>query len=354
RAAYAGVAVRYWGLVFPQVRRELTRWRSQALAVPDPTLRQHALESLNAKRAHVEGSALFAATSRTLRLEVIRFVTAYQIIFDYVDTVSESAKGLKQSQLLHHSLLEAVDPAAPIVDHYGDHHNQDDGGYLAELVGACRRWSASLPSYETVRPRVTHLTELVYEVQSRHNTGGREAAAQLKQWAAEQTWLPAELEWWEVCCAASSTLAVCALVSSAAGASRTDESLEQLETAYLPWICALNVLLDSVVDQQEDVTARQLNYTDQYRSPEEATERLDLVAARAMESARRLPDPALHVVVVSGIVGLYASHSGVRRQGLEPVMRRLVRTVGPLGRLICWIFKLKRAAQAVGRRRRPE
>ncbi|MGA2165352.1 MAG: hypothetical protein ABSH36_12895, partial [Solirubrobacteraceae bacterium] len=54
---FAGAAQRYWLRVFPRVCREVGQWRGRAGAIPDPVLRQSALENLQTERMNLDGAA---------------------------------------------------------------------------------------------------------------------------------------------------------------------------------------------------------------------------------------------------------------------------------------------------------
>src|SRR5829696_8568879 len=81
---------RYCAIVLPCARRELRAWRRRALAIPDPALRAHACATLRDEHANAEGAALLASTAPPeRRAEVVRLLVAYQVMYDYLDTLTE-------------------------------------------------------------------------------------------------------------------------------------------------------------------------------------------------------------------------------------------------------------------------
>src|SRR6185312_6465001 len=90
-AAIAGILAVYWLSVFPTVRRELARWRKLAAAIPDPFVRELALGTLENEEGLAEGAAIFATLvpDRAGRSRLVRLLVAWQVAYDYLDTVGE-------------------------------------------------------------------------------------------------------------------------------------------------------------------------------------------------------------------------------------------------------------------------
>ena len=87
--AFAAAATSYWLSVFPVVRREIARLRERASAIPDPVLRELALQALE-KRGNMEGAAAFATlVPRPRRRAVVRALVAFQAAYNYVDMLAE-------------------------------------------------------------------------------------------------------------------------------------------------------------------------------------------------------------------------------------------------------------------------
>src|SRR6267142_2766259 len=137
--ALLGAATRelLWGL--RAVSRELDCWRTRAFRIPDAPIREDALRSIAHKRENAVGAALFWILPRRRDLNLLRLLVAYQVVWDFLDSVNEHAAraGTANGRQLHKALIEAVDPAAPISDYYRYHPWREDGGYLRTLVETC-------------------------------------------------------------------------------------------------------------------------------------------------------------------------------------------------------------------------
>ena len=143
--AFAAAATSYWLSVFPVVRREIARLRERASAIPDPVLRELALQALE-KRGNMEGAAAFATlVPRPRRRAVVRALVAFQAAYNYVDMLAEQPCEdlVANGRRLHEALSVAVASGAQAagtqpVDYYEHHPQCEDGGYLDEMVQRCR------------------------------------------------------------------------------------------------------------------------------------------------------------------------------------------------------------------------
>jgi tetraprenyl-beta-curcumene synthase len=162
--AFAGAALHYWLTVFPLIRRETRRWAKRAEEIPDPVLRRIALETQRAERGNHEGAGAFATfVPLRRRAVVVRAVVAYQLAYDYADSLAElpAADRVANGRALHEALHAALSPGTPHPDYYRHHERRDDGGYLGTLVDACRLAVESLPSWPEVAGRARAMARLV-------------------------------------------------------------------------------------------------------------------------------------------------------------------------------------------------
>lgn len=339
--------------VLPRAAVELARWERRAAAIPNPELRRQALASLRAKRFHAEGGSVFAAAGPAHGGRLTGFIVAFQTASDYLDnlcdrSVSRDGDDFRQ---LHRALEDAVDPAAPPADYYALHPNREDGGYLRELVEACRRHAGALPGFAAVQGEVRRLIALYVDLQVFKHVAPGEREALLRRWYARERPADEDLHWWEFGAAAGSTLAVFALLAEAAAGEPAPGAAARLRRAYFPWVCGLHILLDYWIDQAEDAEGRDLNFIRHYAGPGEVRRRLRLFHRRARGRVARLPQPALHTLVVDGLLGLYLSDDKVAAQGLDGVARELLRGAGPRARALHALCAARRRASR--RRRAP-
>src|SRR5690242_5993982 len=103
-----------WGLRGASL--ELDAWRARAAAIPSAEIRDDALKSLDTKRGHADGAALFWTLPRRRDPALLRLLVRYQVIWDFLDCVNERAaeRGTRNGRQLHLALVEALDPGAPI------------------------------------------------------------------------------------------------------------------------------------------------------------------------------------------------------------------------------------------------
>ncbi|HEV7527994.1 MAG TPA: DUF2600 family protein, partial [Solirubrobacteraceae bacterium] len=76
-----------WGL--RAVSRETHTWQVRARSIPDAAIRDDALSSIERKRGHTDGAALFWILPRQRDPNLLRLLVAYEIIWDFLDCVNE-------------------------------------------------------------------------------------------------------------------------------------------------------------------------------------------------------------------------------------------------------------------------
>ncbi len=314
-AAFAHAAFVYWLAVFPRVRGELRCWRRHAQAIPDPELRRCALRTLDDEGGNLEGAAAFAAFAVAgSRPNVIRATVAFQAIYDYVDSLVElpAADPVANGRALHQALDAALAPRGRHPDYYACHPRTEDGGYLCALVERCREALAALPAYDAVEQPARRAVARMVAYQSLiHARPGRDAERALQGWAKGITPAGSELRWWETAAAGASSLLVFALIAEAARPGTPSSGTLALEAAYFPWIGALHVLLDSLVDQSADVAAGHHSLVAHYATPAETAARMSWIARSAREQIDALERPTPHLLLLVAMACFYLSSATV-------------------------------------------
>jgi tetraprenyl-beta-curcumene synthase len=335
-----------WGL--RAVSREIHIWRERARMIPDAAIRADALNSIERKRGHTDGAALFWILPRRRDLNLLRLLVDYEIIWDFLDSVNErgAAEGPANGRQLHLALAEALDPGAPISDYYRYHPWRDDGGYLCALVEACRRGCDTLPCYGRVASLVAREARRAQVLALNHDTDpdGRDAA--LKQWAAGEFRGCYDCSWFELSGAASASLTVHAFLALAAEPACTDADIVRTSAAYFPWLSATTTMLDSYVDQVEDALNGDHRYIAHYPSRAVASDRVCELLTRSVLQARELRDGHRHAVIASCMVAMYLSKDSARTPAMRAGTASLVRAGGSLTRLLLPILRLWRIAFA--------
>jgi tetraprenyl-beta-curcumene synthase len=347
---FARAAGSYWLSVFPSLRCELRYWQARAQEIDDPLLRHLALDAQRVKRRSLEGAAAFAAfVPRSAQRPVITALTTYQVIFDYLDTLTEqpNADPIGNGRQLNQALIEALEPESSGVDcDYYAHHGNDDNGYLEGLVEACRAALVLLPSYATNLTPVRRATKRIVTYQSLNHGDGSQSHEAFARWAREETKPSTGLRWWETGAAAGSSLAVLALISAAADPALTQPDADALDVAYYPWIGALHTLLDSLIDYQEDTAAEgQRSLIDYYTSPTELAERLKMIATEAVRHAKMLPHAYNHAMILAAMASFYLSDPQATAPHARLAKQQVLATMGGLARPTMLVMKARQGAK---------
>lgn len=333
-----------WGL--RAVSRETRGWHAAAQTIPDARLRTDALSSLEGKRGHADGAALFTILPRRREPQLLRLLVAYETMIDYLDEVSERHPTQTDGVQLHHALEDALDPDAPLRDYYQHHPWRDDGGYLVALVQACRGGCRALPSFERVRPLLRRETRRALVLGMNHDPDAGRRDATLREWAAIECPDDGEFAWFELSGAASATLLIHALLTLAVDPALDERETAQVYAAYWPWISLATTMLDSYVDQADDACAGHHSYLAHYTDSEAALLRLRETITRSCGVAGALPNGHRHLVIVGCMMALYLSKPAARAPHTRATTCELVRTGGSLVRLLLPMLRVWRAAYA--------
>jgi tetraprenyl-beta-curcumene synthase len=344
---FTGAAARYWLNIHPHVRRELRHWRDRAQAIPDPALRRLALTTQLQERGNLEGAAAYAVLApRSQCVCVVRALVAFQAIYDYADTLAEqpSADPVGNGRELHRALASALDPGAGHSDYYAHSLLKDDGGYLRELVEACRDAFAALPAHASLAaPAQGAVARIVaFQALAHGDEGGQtDAWRAFSRWAAGQIPRETELKWWETAAGAASSLLVLALIAAAAEPSICDRDGAAIERAYFPWIGALHLLLDSLIDRADDVRAGRYSLVEHYASPRELADRLQAITVQALRAVQALPNSAEHELILAAMASFYLSQPAARTPAGAPAKAEILATLGARATLTMWLFRLR-------------
>lgn len=259
--AFAAATRAYWLEVWPFLRSETQRWIKCAEAIPDQTLRHVALDALRLKRGNLEGAVAFAALARgRYRLSSARAMAAYEAAFDYLDYLCEmpSDDPPTNCRQLSQALIVAVQPGRKHEDYFAHHSLKGDGGYLHALVDTCQTALGSLPARPAVEEDLVRISSRLANFQSLNHGDANGSHNAFLDWASSEAAhhrrhdRGPELSWWEVGAAGGSSLAAFALIAAATDPGTGPAHAAAIDDAYFPWIGAVNSLLDSVVDRQED------------------------------------------------------------------------------------------------------
>jgi tetraprenyl-beta-curcumene synthase len=294
-----------WGV--PAVIGELRAWRVHATEIPDQIIRRDALEALDRKRGNTHGAALFWTLPRARSHCLLRLLVTYQVMWDFLDCASESGAGAGQANgwQLHLALVDALDPSRPISDYYALHPWCQDGGYLRALVEACRQCCRELPAFQTVRPVLVREAMRAGVQAINHDLDPVARRAALEEWVAREYPDEQEVTWFELAGAAGAGLAIYALFVLACEPDCTDADVSSTYSAYFPWTSAVATMLDSYVDQVEDLANGDHCYAAYYQTPAQATERISRLVRRCLYETHTLKNSERHTLIASCMVAMY-------------------------------------------------
>jgi tetraprenyl-beta-curcumene synthase len=353
-SAFAGAASRYWLGVFPLLSRELRHWHDHAREIPDPVLRRHALLTQKSERGNLEGAAAFAVLApRAHRACVLRAVVAFQATYDYIDTLAEQpcADPVANGHQLHLALLTALEPEGEHADYFEHSAGARDDGYMRKLVDRCRFALRALPSYASVADSALRCARRMVAYQALNHGESPEARDALAEWASSLTPAGTELRWWETAAAAASSLSVFALIAAAAQPILEPGQAAATESAYFPWIGALHILLDSLIDRGEDAATGQHCLVDHYVSAEEAAVRMSVIATRATRATELLPQSAEHATILAAMTSFYLSSPTASAPDASPAAERVRRSMGAIAAPTMVVLKARRAVDGLAQRR---
>jgi tetraprenyl-beta-curcumene synthase len=333
-----------WGL--HASNRELIRWRNLAGRIPEGPLRTDAIDALLRKRGQSDGAALFSILPRSRCRSYLRLLVAYQVIWDYLDSVNERGAhaGTVNGRQLHLALVDALDPGGPKRDYYAHSPWRDDGGYLQALVDTCRECCTRLPSYDRVRPLVLRDAMRAQVLALNHDTDPRRRDRSLRRWAAVEFPDGHDASWWELTGAASAGLATFALLALACEPNPDEGEIERTHAAYFPWASAVACMLDSYADQAEDAEKGDHSYLAHYPTPDAAVTGTCEMVRRCLCELRRLQNSEKHLVIVCSMVALYLSKDSARTDQMRAYSDRIALAGGSLSRALIPVLQLWRAA----------
>jgi len=347
RALLSGAARELvWGL--PAVSREVGAWRLLAESIPSAAIREDAIDALTRKRGQTDGAALFTILPRGRNAALLRLLVAYQLIWDYLDSVHERCPTEVNGRQLHFALVDALAPGEPRADYYAHHPWHDDGGYLAALVDSCRENCELLPEYERVRPLVLREARRAQVLALNHEPDPKRRDAALRTWAIDE--FPAGEQgahWFELSGACSAGLTIFALLALAAEHGGCNQQIEQILATYLPWTSVTATMLDSYVDEADDAASGDHVYVSHYPSREAATTRVGWLLRRCLTDAGRLQGGEKHILIAASMAALYLSKDSARAPSMRDETRALAASGGSLTRLLLPILRLWRTAYSV-------
>lgn len=324
---------RVYRKVLPQVHRELAYWKSRAEEIPNPELRKQALASIENKTFHCEGGSILSLAAKKNHKEAIRFIVAYQTISDYLDNLCDRSTSLDPVDFaaLHESMADAISLDHQLKNYYREREDQNDGGYLRELVTACREVLARVEHYQDVKKHMGELCEYYCDLQVHKHVEVKDRVPRLQTWFDGHREKNPDMEWYEFSACTGSTLGIFCLISYALRDDFKPEYADSIRNGYFPYIQGLHILLDYFIDQEEDREGGDLNFCFYYENEEALFERLRHFVKNADQHTARLPHRKFHKLINRGLLGVYLSDEKVRKQEkIRKLAWEMIKSAGPV------------------------
>ncbi|WP_234031412.1 tetraprenyl-beta-curcumene synthase family protein [Lentibacillus cibarius] len=329
--------------VFPAVNNELTFWQKRAKQIPENELRNQALASIESKRFHCLGGAVYALLAGYKWQEAIRFIVAYQTISDYLDNLCDRSTSMDPDDFrqLHKAMTDALSPSKPIRHYYAYRSEKADGEYLADLVRTCQKTMRQLDGYDVIQSYLFELEQLYSDLQVHKHVRMDERIDRLVSWFNANTNASTPLHWYEFSAAAGSTLGIFCLVSYSLNVPMSKKLAEQIVDSYFPYMQGLHILLDYYIDQKEDEMEGDLNFCNYYESHEHMKKRLTYFIRQTDIHVEQIRDRSFHKMVHHGLVGLYLGDPKVKSlsSGMD-MTHVLLRESGSAASFFHWNAKM--------------
>lgn len=318
--------VRFLTRVVPLAASELAKLRDSAGRIPDDELRVQALASIDSKAFHVAGAAILATfLPDDAARRYVEIVTPLETIYDYLDNLCDRHPSVDAAAYprLHRAIADALDPLALPTDYYADGPAGSDGGYLRDLVVRTQGALASAPHLALLRPAFSDAARFYGELQTYKHLprGARDIAC--VNWYERHRSRFGELDWHEFACACGSNMHVFAALFEAF--CDRPESIRPAYDAYFPFVAALHILLDSVIDRAEDREHDDLNFAEVYGGRADLRRRFVWMQSRARQRLDALPGRREHRFVLRVMTLFYLSHPKIAEGRLEREARELLR-----------------------------
>jgi tetraprenyl-beta-curcumene synthase len=339
-----------WGL--PAASAELRKWRGRAVEIPDQAIRGVAVGALDRKRGNTHGAGMFWTLPRVRNPDLLRLLVTYQVMWDYLDSIGERGATVETAgaRQMHLALVDALDPGGPTSDYYRHRPGCGDGGYLCALVHACRQYCLRLPSFQRVRPLLVCEAARVNVQAINHDPNAASRETALREWVARELSSDAgrgqfdEVEWFELAAAAGANMAIYALLGIGAEPALSDLHVQRIRDTYFPWVSAVVTMLDSYVDQREDIDNGDQVYIAHYRTPELATRQVCELIRRSFTAASALPNGERHALIVACMIAMYLSKDSARTREMQGTTRSFLNAGGSLTEILLPILRTWRIA----------
>ncbi len=299
----------YYLKVMPEVKKCLTG--TEALipaALRDPKAKRdkiHAVCRMNDLRC----SGVLISQNDKAVSDYVEFAVSLHALCNSLDNMLEAREltDISQIQQLYLPLSDSMDPDMPPVFNSGFYSDMEITAYLKKLSDRCRQKISALPKYKRITGKMRKYAKLYIEYQSCRYQPLKTRRENLRMWSEYYIRQFPEISFWEFAASADSLLGICAMYVSAMNPELTEETVNRMESTYMPWICAYHKILHYYVSAREDTMTGRMNLTDFYQNLRQCEERIRFLAGKSLESCMHLPDSSIHKALVQALPVIYLS-----------------------------------------------
>jgi tetraprenyl-beta-curcumene synthase len=229
-------------------------------------------------------------------------------------------------------MCHALTPSELTVNYYRFRENQEDGGYLNELVKTCQNFLRTFNNLEQIQPALLELAGYYCDLQVHKHVTHEDRVPRLKEWFRQhQSGLP-PMSWYEFSACSGSTLGIFCIVSYACRLKDMAEWVTVIKNGYFPWVQGLHIMMDYFIDQEEDRKGGDLNFCFYYDDENTMLNRLYHFIDQADHSIDKLPDQRFHMMINKGLLGIYLADRKVAKQkDVRLLSRHILKRSGGTG-----------------------
>src|SRR5699024_4150050 len=145
----------------------------------------------------------------------------------------------KDFRLLHQSMVDALTPGSTATNYYKLRKEQQDGGYLADLVYTCQQTLRQVESYPVIKCELLELQALYEDLQVPKHVRVAERTPRFTNWHQRHQKNWPSFSWYEFSAAGGSTLGIVCSVAYAFGEKMTANLAREIGNVYFPYLQGL-------------------------------------------------------------------------------------------------------------------
>ncbi len=279
--------IKYNKSIYPSIEKKFKEYRTYTKRIRKLSVKATAREALDKSRFDAAVSSiclLYDKTNTELAAEVL---FSFDAIVQYLNSIClRSYTGTEPFlKLIFSSLRDALNLRTDAYENYFTFFpSKDDDGYLTILVEKCRQKVLLLPSYNVIRDHLAAFISLFIDLQvTKFSSDDNAKEVNLINWSTAHGQKYPELSCWEYCMAVDSNLSIRLLLAMATDPELSEQKAENLNSAFFPWICCIQKILEGYINYNDDLFSGNINYDFYYENLKEYENRIIFFMDRALK-----------------------------------------------------------------------